>query len=209
MDKAGDKHEFFTKVKKYPSLVEYCKFDITSLPKPFYHDLGQVKAILLGADPTNNGVKGNPGLKELDFVFGINSPFEEDFFRLQKANLSDIGLSKDDLYIQNVCRNYFIEQTGGNSHWNQIAEVWLPFLNEELSILPKQISVLATAERIMQVLVGKIQKAEVMYSMQHPPPLYSEKIGRKVYPLYRHWKYRINRWNGYQNMLRNEFKGNL
>lgn len=39
-------------------------------PKPFFHNLKQVKAILLGADPSNNSNKGSA--VQLQHVFGIN-----------------------------------------------------------------------------------------------------------------------------------------
>jgi hypothetical protein len=39
-------------------------------PKPYFHDLKKVKAILLGADPSNNSNKGKA--VQLEHVFGID-----------------------------------------------------------------------------------------------------------------------------------------
>lgn len=180
---------------------------MTHLPEP-YRGKNELKAILLGADPTNNGIRTNPGLKRLGKVFGINSRYEKDFFNPQKTNLSAIGLDKDDLYIQNVCRNYFMDQTSKNDGWEMIAKHWLPFLAEELSYLDIKLPVLATAEKIMKVLVPDIPPANEIYTLVKEPTFYSTALNRVVYPLYRNKDYTLSsNYPIYRDFLKQRLNG--
>lgn len=197
-------HPFFQEIKAYPGLHAICRTDLLQLPQP-YTGIRPVKAILLGADPTNDGIKSDKGLKLLDYVFGINSPYEKHFFGPQLINLQSIGLEKDQLYIQNVCRNYFREQTSGNKHWEQVAEIWLPYLRVELKTLPREIPVLVTAEKIMKVLVPEAPKADTIYNLGCISPFYSKEITRKVFALYRHPRYLLTgNWKVYKEHLSKE-----
>jgi len=136
-------------------------------------------------------------------VFGINSPYEKYFFGPQLTNLQSIGLEKDQLYIQNVCRNYFHEQTSGNKQWEEVAELWLPYLRAELKTLPREIPVLVTAEKIMKVLVPEPPKADTIYRMACMFPFYSDIIERQVFALYRHPKYLLRKnWPEYGAFLK-------
>jgi len=177
--------------------------ELTKLPES-YQGKKKLKAILLGADPTNKGVRGKPGLIILDTVFGIDSyEWERYFFSPQKINLSAIGIDKDDLYVQNVCRNYFNEETSNNKVWIQIARVWMPFLVEELSHLDSKLPILATAEKIMQFLILKVPPAKDIYKMDKEPDFYSTMLKRVVYPLYRNPKYYLSyRYPEYRDFLR-------
>ena len=183
-------HPFFADIQNYPHLAVYCDLSITNLPAA-YRGKGPIKAILLGADPTNNGTKDNKGLKELKTVFGLGEYTE--FFSPQKSNLSHIGLDKENLYIQNVCRNYFKEETSKNKYWGEIAQVWLPYLKEELDKFDaaKKLPVLSTSEVIMKVLVEeKVANPSAIYA--NNLSYVSEVLGRQVYALYRHPRYSLS-----------------
>lgn len=196
-----NKHPFFSEINNYPKLKPACRFDITDLPKSFL-GIKKTKAILLGADPTNNGIKNDPGLKKLDYVFGINSVFEQFFFNPQMVNLKAINLSKDDLFIQNVCCNYFVEQTSGNKFWKETAKLWLPYLKEELSKFDKKIPVLVTAEKILGLFYHDVPSATEIYSLEINPCFYSDYLEREIYPLYRHPKYLLSKnWEQYRTYL--------
>jgi hypothetical protein len=191
-------HNFFIEIKKYPELEKHCRTDLTILPKP-YKGKEKIKAILLGADPTNNGIKGKEGLIELVKVFGINSEFERSFFGPQRTNLNAIGLTKENLYIQNVCRNYFADQTSENKYWSDIAKLWLKYLEQELAFLDANLPVFITAERIMRLLVSNAPSAKDIYTLRQKPPFLSEVLNRRIIPLYRHPKYLLSaNWNEYK-----------
>lgn len=177
------------------------------LPKSYKGS--KLKAILLGADPTNNGTKELKGLIELKTVFGIDEYNE--FFRPQLINLNGIGLNKENLYIQNVCRNYFKEQTSGNKQWSEAAKIWLPLLNEELNGVDpdKKLPVLVTSEVIMKVLINsKVIKAREIYDKCLP--FYSDILNREVFALYRHPAYTLSlksdKNNKYREFLKEKFK---
>ena len=94
-------HSFFKEIKHHPNLSKYCRLDKTTLPRA-YEGKNKIQAILLGADPTNDGISRDKGLKDLEYAFGINSVFEKYFFNPHLMNLKKLYLSKDDVYIQNL-----------------------------------------------------------------------------------------------------------
>jgi hypothetical protein len=195
-------HPFFEIITSIPTLEIQCRTDLTTLPEP-YRGKNVLKAILLGADPTNKGIKGKPGLIELDTVFGINSEFEKYFFGPQRINLKALGIDKDSLFIQNVCRNYFICETSNNKSWKEAAKIWLPFLAEELISLDRKLPILITAEKIMKILIHDVPHAEIIYRMEVTPYFYSAYLNREAFPLYRYPKYFLSdNWNDYREFLR-------
>jgi len=195
-------HPFFNDIITQPDLAQQCRTDLIQLPEPFVGE-NQLKAILLGADPTNDGIKAERGLKQLKTVFGINSEFERFFFNPQKTNLNAIGLKKNDLYIQNVCRNYFKDPTSENKSWNEIAKIWIPYLIKELGSLDDGLPVLITAEKIMKLFVPEIPGASVIYNLNHKPPFYSVDLKRYLIPFYRHPSYLLSKnWDSYRKYIK-------
>jgi hypothetical protein len=69
-----------------------------------------VKAIVLGTDPDK---------QKIEFVFGLenkNSPY----FSQTLANLNECNIEMNNIYIQNLYRNYIVESTG--SFFKEIAQ---------------------------------------------------------------------------------------
>jgi hypothetical protein len=183
-------HPFFADLQNHPQLQPVCRTDNTSLPEA-WTPVKDAKAIVLGADPTNDGVAGKRGLIELDYAFGIGHKHENSFWGAQKRNLTAIGLKKEEVYVQNICRNYFKDQTAKNKHWETVADLWIPYLKEELSIIPSHVPVLATAETIMKFLVGNVPEPKIIYQWEKPFSFYSKKLEREVLPFYRHPQYSL------------------
>lgn len=205
-------HPFFSEIQKYPDLLNCCNTEITNLPMAFKGS-NNIKAILIGADPTNNGIRNEHGQINLQTVFGIDSKYENYFFSAQLKNINAIELEKEDLYVQNICRNYFIDQTSKNKKWNEFAKLWIKYLKEELSHIDSKVPLLITAEKIMNVLVPIVTKPRLLYEMKVDLPISSDSIERNVLPLYRHPRYSFSdknaysiKWINYQNYLINYFK---
>jgi hypothetical protein len=201
------RHQFFVEIENYPELSNCVRFDIQELPEA--HKPNSVKAIVLGADPTNDGVPKNKGLKKLDCVFGIGmSEFERWYFGLQQINLSAIGLSKDTVYVQNVCRNYFTCQTKENKNWYRVASLWVKFLKEEIKSIDKNIPVLATCEEVFTMLTKRKAPFKDIYGLECKLPFYSDDLQRDVFPLFRGRSYMLHegKWTGYKNYLKNYFE---
>lgn len=199
-------HPFFYEIKNYPELSTGINFKLSILPQPYYGK-NKIKAILLGADPTNNGIKSNPGLKPLEIVFGIGSEYEKYFFGPQNQNLKALQLTKDDFFIQNICRNYFMKQTTQNIEWSDVAMFWLKYLKEELAVFDKNIPILVTAEKILKVLIPNNIAAITLY--RHPNkylPFNSDFLQRDVFPLFRHPKYYLSVQQAYKNFLKSKLE---
>jgi len=173
----------------------------------------EVRAIYLGCDPTN--LKYNI-LFPYAFAHGYKGPEFKDFIKMHADQLKNIGLSWENVYAQNLCRNYFDNETGVNKIWKKVAEeFWIERLIEELSVFDPKIPVLLTSQMLLEVLGDK---ETAKYSA---PDIYEEKIslpipadknkpGRPLIPVYRgksprykvsyHLKYK--EWAKYRESIR-------
>lgn len=199
-------HPFFYEVKSYPDIENVCRTDLVILPEK-YVGKEKIKAILIGADPTNNGLRSS-GLIELDYVFGINSVYENIFFKIQNTNLEAISLSKENCYIQNLCRNYFTLQTTYNKYWYVTADIWKKYLKEELLALNPSIPILATSNEVFTCLTGEKKPFIRIYKLEKEPIFYSEYLGRTVLALFRGIAYILykDNWSEYRKYLTTYFK---
>jgi hypothetical protein len=177
------------------------------LPNPFFFDKNDVKAIILGADPSNFSNYGKPLL--LSTVFGIGS--DPRYFRGILKNLNIIGLHLEDIYVQNVVQNYMSDETGKNKYWEVFAIHWMQNLREELKLFDntESIPVLVTAERIMKFLVKDekfIGNARSLYSQKACPiPKEVSKLNRALIAFYRHNVYKLSRKQIYADSLKSFF----
>jgi hypothetical protein len=102
---------------KYASEASLCQYlqqrynrvyrPAETLPLPFCIDPRRVRAIVLGTDPSN------PQGVFVQQVFGLENP-NSPYFRAILDNLKQVGLSIQDVYVQNLCKNYFRLVTTAN-----------------------------------------------------------------------------------------------
>lgn len=160
------------------------------------------RAIILGTDPGN---RRKDRVMKFEFVFGLESS-SSPYFRMIKHNLGYLKLEMDDLYVQNVCRNYFDCDTSRNKKWQKIANLWLPYLKKELDDeVFVNVPVLITAKDILTLIVPKEhqEKACKTYYETHefikPEDNY---LGRIVIPFFRHYYYDLSKWPDYVQAVR-------
>jgi hypothetical protein len=147
-----------------------------------------VKAIYLGCDPTNNSYK-----IEFDYAFAHEyrgSEFRQ-FLKMHTEQLKAIDLGWTQVYTQNLCRNYFTEETGVNKIWKKVAEeFWIERLKEELSIFDLKIPVLLTSQLLLEVLgdkeTSKFNAPDIYEGKKEIPiPAEKNKLVRPLIPVYR------------------------
>lgn len=171
------------------------------LPKPYYEKIQEVKVIVLGCDPSNK--EG----KLFNTVFGLDESLK--YFESVNKNLGEIKLCKSDIYAQNLCQNYFKKETYENKkYWLEIANrLWIPYLKDELDALfSRDIPVFATSEIILRSLcypeyyVGNDNEyyyKNVKYIKEH-----ENKLGRRIFPFFRHYKYSLKNWREYADFIK-------
>ena len=178
-----------------------------SYPEPFPKNPIGTRAILLGCDPSNKRCL------QFSHVFAIGSD-DPDFQRFVigwEKRLNAIGLEWQTIYAQNLCRNYFIQETSENKIWEYVAKKWIPLLKEELDQFDKKIPVLLTSEFLYHVLLNEkleLSRANDFYC--NPPiasiPILPEanELGRPLIPFYRHFRYDIckDKNEPYRNSIR-------
>ena len=195
-----------------PELTSFLN-DAKSIPIPFCYNLMKVKAFVLGADPSNFSIEGKT-TKVLTTVFGIGEG-DARYFSGILTNLSEVGLSLEDIYVQNLVRNYLIFETSKNhAVWLQFAKVWVQRLKEEFDSVDnsRKTPVLVTAEVIFRFLNPEMVKCRAMeiytfegqYLIRQLLNSKENRLGRPVIPFYRHLNYRLckEEFKGYKEFIK-------
>jgi hypothetical protein len=178
-------------------------FDVEILPQP-YKGSGDIKAIVVGADPSYE--KGNGQFK---VVFGLNDP-NSPFFKSILENLKLIGLGLNTIYVQNLVKSYSKNETSKNSQWSKIALLWLENFKREIdSQFSREIPLLITAEIILKTIVfaefRRSLKASKLYASNNIIQPEQNFYGRIIMPFYRHHDYKLNNWSEYARYLKRYF----
>lgn len=178
-------------------------------PQPFCYDKKKIKTFVLGADPSNFSNKGKTNY--LPTVFGIGTS-DSRYFKTILDNLKQIGINLDEIYVQNLIREYLTEETSHNKDWEIIAKSKIKERKKEFDKIDPacKIPVLVTAERILKFLLNNpdtLQKPSEYYNFAKDLPIkaFHNKLGRPLLPFYRHYRYILtnNKWNKYLTKLKN------
>jgi len=172
------------------------------LPQAFCFNYHNVRAFVLGADPSNFSIEGKT-TKVLTTVFGIGEG-DARYFSGILTNLKEVGLSFEDIYVQNLVRNYLIFETSKNhAVWLQFAERWTPALKDEFDSIDKlnKTPVLVTAEVIFRFLNPGMSKysAREIYVSGSRENIFSllqktdNPLQRPVIPFYRNLNYKLSK----------------
>ena len=142
-------NEIFNSIIINPDYNQICRKDIYTFPRPYYKNIKDVKAIVLGADPSN------PQNKTFEFVFGLERQDKSPYFFSILNNLRFLRLNLDNTYVENLCKNYFTKVTDENDLYIHIADkFWLPQLKIELdNFFSNTIHVLVTSWKVLEVIV--------------------------------------------------------
>lgn len=176
----------------------------TEAPKPYFTNTDTIKAFVLGCDPTAKDKQGNPLFFE--YVFDIKG--DKRYFAGIKGNLRDIGLSIDDIYVQNLITNYLDAETSENKGWMKEAVKHIESRKQEFDAIDpsRKFPVFLTSEVLHRVLVLDGQKSSTAADLYANPqfiPLKpdSNKLGRALIPLYRHSRYQLKKQKEYTARL--------
>ncbi len=200
-------------IMKELDILNRLKDDFVGLVHPMYPfpapyiGSGEIKAIILGADPTRI-LNNSP--QPFRMVFELDNEMSP-YWRGIGKNIELVDdLSMDNVYVQNLCRNYFTKETAKNQHWVRIArEYWIKQLNDELdSRFNPAIPVLITTEFILNACLVKVRKVKArdIYGECLSFPWKDNLFGRELLALYRHPAYSLQHWNEYSQFLSKRIK---
>ncbi|MEO8514568.1 MAG: hypothetical protein ABI543_13485 [Ignavibacteria bacterium] len=168
----------------------YCSYGI-----PHEHSVKgkNVKAIILGSDPSNFSNHGKTIV--MTHVFDLQNPRAQ-YFSSINNNIRLLGLNKDNIYVQNVVRNYMTKETADNRLWFDFAELWKPLLLEDLDKLDpkKELPVFATAECVLKALLNLPDEKKIPANKYYNDRIIVKPeenyLGRTLIPCFRgHYKY--------------------
>ncbi|MFZ4740399.1 MAG: hypothetical protein ACOYLE_04480 [Bacteroidales bacterium] len=188
------------------------------LPKAYNPGgINAVKAIYLGCDPTNTKY-------DIKFEYAFAHKYKgtefKQFINSHTEQLTKIGLSWETVYTQNLCRNYFKEESSKNKIWKKVAsEFWISELFKELSVFDSKIPVLLTSQLLLEVLgdeeTSKYTAPDIYEGkITIPIPADKNKIGRPLIPAYRGKspRYKVSyhlkneQWKDYRESIVQYFK---
>lgn len=174
-------------------------------PSPHCSNPQKVKAIVLGADPSNFSDKGER--KILTKAFGIGDG-DKRYFQSILTNLNAVGLSLEDIYVDNLIQDYLQSETSNNKEWELTAKINIPLCVERLDIIDKErrIPIFITAEIILKTLIKNVsllKKPKEYYSNPDIIPIKSNdnELFRPLIPLYRHQDYKLSKHIEYQKRI--------
>lgn len=171
---------------------EYLNLDLP-VPKPYYENLDSVKVILLGSNPMFIQES-----KEAAFVFNLSTFKQglegEEIFGNIYHNMQAIGLGLNDIYAQNLCKNYLKNISVHDEAWIRIARIWGIALKEELNeLFPNDVPVLITAPWILKALGKGIRDGMYYYTKNEFIKPEDNILDRLLIPFFRQKQYSLNK----------------
>jgi hypothetical protein len=162
--------------------------EIHPAPTPFCYNPQKVKAIVLGADPSNFSDNGKR--KILNKVFGIGDG-DARYFQGILKNLREVELGLEDIYVDNLIQDYLDSETSKNKNWDTIAKLNIPICLKRLDAVDKKriLPVLHTTEAIYKVVCPNNPiSAKQFYFLKEsiPTPPSENELKRPIIPFYRH-----------------------
>lgn len=171
-------------------------------PTPFCYNLKQVKAIVLGADPSNFTDNGKTRI--LTKAFGIGDG-DARYFQGILKNLKEVGLGLEDIYVDNLIQSYLDFESSDYKLWEPVARKNIPDCLSRLDSIDKErkLPVFLTAEVLYKVIINiQLLSAAQLYTQPEliPLPAESNELKRPLIPFYRHQDYSmlIQKWNLYR-----------
>jgi hypothetical protein len=167
------------------------------IPKPYFSPNNHIKAFVLGCDPT--AFDKDKKLLQFEFVFDLNNEnSDKRYFSGISANLECIGLNLERIYVQNLITDYLDKYTAENKDWKGIAIQYIETRKQEFDTIDPTgtIPVLLTSGLLYEVLLNEDQtkySPKEIYQLKTAIPISSEsnKLGRPLIPLFRHFHYSL------------------
>jgi hypothetical protein len=175
------------------------------LPEPYPpENKNNIKAFVLGTDPTY--FSKDKKLKMISVVFDLGK--DKRYFNAINQNLKEIGLSLENVYVENLVRNYMDKETYSNPFWELFAEIWLTYIKQELYRLDP---VLLTSHKLLTFLSHTpldVGYPSEYYSLKRKIPILpnDNKLGRNLIPFYRHLDYSLKKKDSYREKVKELFK---
>lgn len=175
------------------------------IPNPYCADLKNIRAFVLGCDPTGFDKNGNR--IEFETVFGIGK--DARYFAGIRSNLDRLGIKMDLIYVQNLITEYQEKESAKNKEWLAIAEPFILARHAEFDLVDpsRTLPVFLTSELLYKALLGNSEKLYSPGGLYHlqttiPIPAADNKLLRPLIPLYRHGAYSLKKHPDYVQRIK-------
>ena len=201
----GSMNNLTTNILDHVSRVCTHYVSSSDLPRPFVGE--RLRAIFLGADPGTVNTHSPDNQLKFMYPFQLEHGNQSPYFRQFLSNLNSVNLSLDNLYVQNLCQNYFKCETHAHRlHWLQAAKYWTKSLALELdSVDPKRgMPVLISAYIVLEALCPNgCHKPEYYYLNKRFIRKNQNLLNRTLIPFFRggRGKYAMSKWQNYSTKV--------
>jgi len=172
-------------------------------PSPYPNKFKDLKAFVLGCDPT--AFKNNIQVP-LKTVFGIGQ--DGRYFSGIRSNLKLLHFELEDIYVQNLIPEYRTQESTKDPNWIMAAQQYIPDRVKEFDKVDpsRTIPVFLTSELLYKALLNEgliPAKPKVIYKQESEVIISSEnnKLFRPLIILYRHPAYSIKRQLKYKDKI--------
>ena len=177
-------------------------------PAPHINVRHKLKAFVLGCDPT--AYDKNKNRVVFEKVFGIGQ--DGRYFAGIKANLKQLNISMDEIYVQNLITEYCDKESSKDKNWVYSAQRFIPSLVLEFDREDpsRKTPVFLTSELQYKALMNEGQKPKKpaeLYNTANEIVVAPErnKLFRPLMPLYRHFAYSLKNHTEYKERLLKHF----
>jgi hypothetical protein len=192
---------------RVPNSVRDEQQNFMTTPSYFCSKPSNIKAFVLGCDPT--AFNKNKELKVFNKAFGLEKESKNPYFARILSNLKLIGITLNDIYVQNLIPEYQELESSKNKKWMKTASLNILPRKEEFDVIDPNhsIPVFLTSELLYIALIKEgRQKYKAIDFYKNPElvpiPADASKLARPLIPFYRHYSYNLNRYPEYIQRLK-------
>jgi hypothetical protein len=168
-------------------VAEICDHVVMADELPSAFNGGSLRAIFLGTDPGRTHETTDKA--RFQYVFCLEKGLESPYFMQFRKNLEEIRLTLQNLYVQNLCRNYFtLDTLDHRHHWLRCARLWLDSLKSELDTVDPshRLPAFISAHILLKALTnGRCHEAEYYYRSGKFVGKSENALGRTLIPFFR------------------------
>lgn len=178
------------------------------VPSSFHGNVSSLKAFVLGCDPS--AFKND---KQLNFnvVFDIGGG--KRYFAGILANLKELNLTLDDIYVQNLIPEYRIVESSKDKNWVNEAQNYIKARKQEFDSLDPsfEVPVFLTSELLYKALLNDEEIRRSPADLYDHPDRFiifssKNKLGRPLVPFYRHYAYSMKNKPAIARRIKEEFQ---
>lgn len=124
------------------------------LPYSNAHDISNIKLVIIGQDPTIQGVELSSQQRQKEITTTLDLNNNGNLRRYCDLICTKLNLDLDkNVYATNLCKCVFKEKPAYNGVLDKHSHLWLPLLKQELSVFPNSVIYITLGEPLLKQII--------------------------------------------------------